>query len=99
MVGWGSISLTPRLTLGVLGFHSPPPEPLSGLDPAMEWEGSFNLAHGWEGLTLSPFSSLVPLRARQPSSSCHSPASLGPMPPPVSPGPQAVSWCLGAEAP
>lgn len=37
-------------------------------------------------------------RSRQPASFLHSPARLGPMPPPVSPGPQAVSRYAGAQA-
>ena len=51
-----------------------------------------------EALTVFPSSSLVPPQGRQPSSPAYSPALLGPMPPPVSPGPQAASRHVGAEA-
>lgn len=39
-----------------------------------------------------------PSQSLRPASSRHSPAHLGPMPPPVSPGPQAVCRHVGAEA-
>lgn len=51
-----------------------------------------------EALTVSPLFSFPPLQGRQPSSAPHSPALLGPMPPPVSPGPQAAGRHAGAEA-